>query len=64
MMFMCDQAKLVWNDLGVWWQIEELANGDRTGQQMMQEAIKGGRKVPALNSVGLVELILTRSWYI
>jgi hypothetical protein len=64
MMFMCDQAKSVWNYLGVWRHIEELANGDRTGQQMIEKVIKGGRKVPSLNNVGLVELILTGSWYI
>jgi hypothetical protein len=61
MMFMCDQAKSVWNYLGVWRHIEELANGDRTGQQMIEKVIKGGRKVPSLNNVGLVELILTGS---
>jgi ribonuclease HI len=64
MMFMCDRAKLVWNYLGVWRHIEELANGDRTGQQMIEEVIKGERKVPYLNNVGLAELILTGSWYI
>jgi hypothetical protein len=64
MMFMCDRAKSVWNYLGVWRHIEELANGDRTGQQMIEKVIKGGRKVPSLNNVGLVELILTGSWYI
>jgi hypothetical protein len=64
MMFMCDRAKLVWNYLGVWRHIEELANGDRTEQQMIEEVIKGERKVPYLNNVGLAELILTGSWYI
>jgi hypothetical protein len=39
-MFMCDRARSVWNYLGVWLHIEELANGDRTGQQMTEEVIK------------------------
>lgn len=64
MMFMCDRAKSVWNYLGAWRHIENLARGDRTGQQMIEEVIRGGRKVPSLNDVGLAELILTRSWYI
>lgn len=53
MMFTCDRAKTIWNFLGVWRQIEELAQGDRSGQQMIEEVIKGGRKVPSLNNVDL-----------
>jgi hypothetical protein len=49
MMFMCDRAKSVWNSLGVWRHIEELAHGDRTGQQMIEKVRRGGRKVPSMN---------------
>jgi hypothetical protein len=31
---------------------------------MIEEAIKGGRRVPLLNNIGLGELILTGGWYI
>jgi hypothetical protein len=48
----------------VWQQIEELSQGNRSGQQMIQEAIKVGRKMLILNDVGLAELVLSGGWYI
>lgn len=48
MMFTCNRAKAVWSSLGVWSQIERLTNGDRSGQQMTEEAIRSGGTVPHL----------------
>jgi hypothetical protein len=64
MMFMCDRAKSLWNSLGVWQQIAKLSQGNRSGQQMIQEVIKVGRKVLVLSNVGLAELVLTGGRYI
>lgn len=64
MLFTCDRAREVWRCLGVWDRIEEVLNIDRSGSILMEEIIRIGGKIPALNNVGLVELVLTAGWYI
>jgi len=64
MMFTCGRAKSIWNFLGIGSQIDRLAQGGRSGQQMIEETIRSGGNVQSLNNVGLPELILTGGWYI
>ena len=48
----------------MWDRIEEVLNIDRSGSILMEEIIRIGGKIPALNNVGLVELVVTAGWYI
>jgi hypothetical protein len=47
----------------VWNKIEEVLNIDRSGSIMMEEIIRLGGKIPSLNNMGFVELVLTAGWY-
>lgn len=64
MLFCCDRASIIWNQLGVTQRVQALGAGDRSGQQMVAKVINDRRKVTRLNNVGFAELILTGCWYI
>lgn len=64
MMFTCERARNVWTALGVWGQIEEILSADRSGSVIIEEAIRRGGRVEALDNVGFPELLVTAGWYI
>jgi hypothetical protein len=61
--FECDRAKEVWRALGIWEAITRLLMVDRSGSIVLEEIIRRGDQVRAMD-VGLAELILTGGWYI
>lgn len=57
------RAKEVWQKLGKLEHIERVQDVDRSGSIILEEIIRQGGQVTALNKVGLAELIIARGWY-
>jgi hypothetical protein len=62
-MFTCDQARVVWQSLGVWERLQDYLILDRSGSVVIDEIIRREEMVASLD-VGFLELVLMTGWYI
>ena len=64
LLFLCKRAHDIWQQIGVWHEIQEYIQADRSESIAIVEIINKSRSLGFLNSLGLAELILIGSWYI
>lgn len=62
--FKCSRSRLIWSQLGVLDQLDEVVGQDSSGSVLVEEIINRGEKVRTLQNIGLAELFLTGAWYI
>jgi hypothetical protein len=64
LLFSCARAKEVWNCLGLSEILDTITSVDRSGSVVVEEIIRRGGRVVALENIGFAEIILIASWYI
>jgi hypothetical protein len=64
LLFMCGRAKEVWERLGLSFILEGITCLDRSGSVLIEEIIRRGGRVEALENVGFVEIVLVEGWYL